>query len=70
MSETRSHKLGRKIAENILESGNLFYNKNTKANFFRGIVRGLMAHSWIKEIIIKEQQFDIPKATGDHKIDA
>jgi len=49
--EARSHKLGRKIAENILEMGNLFYNKNTKANFFRGVIRGLFEHPWMKEII-------------------
>jgi len=49
--ETRSCKLGRKVAENILEMGNLFYNSRTKANFFRGIVWGLMKHEWIKKII-------------------
>jgi len=54
MAETRSHKLGKKIAENILETANLFYNERTKANFFRGVVRGLMSHNWIKQIIKKE----------------
>lgn len=58
MREPRSHKLGRKIAENLLESANLFYNNRTKANFFRGLIRGLMKHKWIKEIIKKEQEFD------------
>ena len=51
MEKTRSHKLGRKMAENILETGNLFYNNRTKANFFRGVVRGLIRHDWIMEII-------------------
>ena len=54
MAETRSHKLGKKIAENILEAANLFYNERTKANFFRGVIRGLMKHDWIKQIIKKE----------------
>ena len=54
MGETRSHKLGRKMAENILEAANLFYNDRTKANFFRGIVRGLMTHEWIRKIIKQE----------------
>lgn len=53
--ETRSHKLGRKIAENILEIGNVFYNERTKANFFRGIVRGLMSHEWIRQIIREDK---------------
>lgn len=50
MKETRAHKLGRKIAENIFEMGNLFYNNNTKANFFRGVMRGLMKNDWIAQI--------------------
>jgi len=54
MRETRAHKLGRKIAENILETANLFYNNHTKANFFRGLIRSLITHKWIREII-KEQ---------------
>ena len=59
MSETRPHKLGRKMAENILEVGNLFYNNRTKANFFRGIVRGLLKNDWIREIFWKEQHHDV-----------
>ena len=55
--ETRSQKLGRKLAENLLEVGNLFYNERTKANFFRGIVRGLLTHKWIEEIIKDEPEF-------------
>ena len=67
MKEARSHKLGRKIAENILETANLFYQNNTKANFFRGIVRGLITHKWIREIIREEPEFkfDQSKETSD-----
>lgn len=51
MRETRSYRLGRKIGENILETGKLFYNNRTKANFFRGVISGLITHDWIKQII-------------------
>lgn len=54
MAETRSHKLGRKIAANILETGNLFYNIHTKANFFRGVIRGLFKHEWFRKIAEEE----------------
>jgi hypothetical protein len=55
-SETRSQKLGRKEAENILETGNLLYNKRTKANYFRGVVRALMQHPWMRAIIDEERK--------------
>lgn len=54
MSESRAHKLGRKEAENILETSNLFYNRRTRANYLRGVVRGLATDDWIKEIIKQE----------------
>ena len=53
---TKPHRLGRKVAENILETGRLFYDKNMKANFFRGLMRGLMKHKWIKQIIEEEMK--------------
>lgn len=57
MKEPRSYKLGKKIAENILETGNLMYNLRTRANFFRGLIRSLMKHEWICQIIKEEQKF-------------
>lgn len=56
MGEARPHKLGREMAKNILTVGALFYNTNMKANFFRGIMRGLMRHLWIRKIIKEEQK--------------
>lgn len=66
MKEQRSYKLGRKIAENILETGNLMYNKRTKANFFRGLIRGLMNHDWIGQIIEEEQKLLPPIEKKNH----
>jgi hypothetical protein len=47
---TRSHTLGYRQASSLLEAGNLFYNERTKANYFRGIMRGLFQSVWMREI--------------------
>lgn len=57
MIESRPHKLGRDIAKNILTTGDLFYQANRKASFFRGLIHGLLRHKWIIQIIMENRDF-------------
>ncbi len=61
MKETRSEILGRKLAENINETANLFYNNRTKANFYRGLTRCLMKHHQVRSVVKKMLKIEEPK---------
>ncbi|KKN75781.1 hypothetical protein LCGC14_0376570 [marine sediment metagenome] len=61
MKETRSEILGRRMAENINETANLFYNNRTKANFYRGLTRCLIKRHEVRGVAKKMLEIEEPK---------
>ena len=43
MKESRAEEAGRALADTIIEMAELFYQENTKKNFYKGLLKRLLA---------------------------